>query len=396
MDHFVCDAFSKLDDELKDDLLEAYEEARQEIEDITNRIDDYGFSADKLDQLFRSLHSMKGNCAVCFLDPLVDVLHKLEEIVEGIRSKDIEYDPTLGDLINLVIEQVYYLLAQLYKTGSADSALCDILQSNLDQIYAERDARQQLVLSIALLDHFSEEASRSVATPISTDMDTTQSSFLAENDSIVDEPHLKATQAPPSIIERLELTQSEQQGLHIFQELSYKLNGLLAHRPERCECILELCLAINDECEKPINTAQLCAAAYMHNMGMALIMSSKDDEEQKKQIDINHPMIGARLLSRHSGWDVAVEIVETHKEKFDGAGIPKGLEGFSIPQGAFIVSMAVMFVDIVKDKTGEEYRKAAMQAVQKINFESGKSFSPFMIAPFNFAICKMLMKTTDD
>ena len=151
MSHFACKAFSALEKELKDDLLECYVEAQQEIEDIINSIESEGFSFDKLDNLFRSLHSMKGNCSVCFLDPLVGVLHKLEEIVDGMRGGYIQYHPNLGELIIVVIEKVYDLLQQIYQSHVAEVAVRDQLQQGLDSIYAEEEDGKRPEMAAALL-----------------------------------------------------------------------------------------------------------------------------------------------------------------------------------------------------------------------------------------------------
>jgi chemotaxis protein histidine kinase CheA len=362
MSHFACKAFSALEKELKDDLLECFVEAQQEIESIINSIESEGFSFDKLDQLFRSLHSMKGNCSVCFLDPLVGVLHKLEEIVDGMRGGYIQYHPHLGDLINVVIEQVYILLKQIYHSHVAENTLRDSLQLGLDEIYAEEDDAKRPDLAVVLLDKCNQE--------IEEEKDDTDST---------------------SLLVKVEFTEQQQNDIDLFIGFSQKLNRLLGYSSERSERILKLCQLINVECSKSVDPAQLSAAAYMHNMGMALILNCKDNESLKLKAEQNHPMVGAKLLSKHGGWEDAVAMVQAHKERFDGTGFPEGLVGSLIPQGAFILSMAVMFIDIVWGKSGGEYNKSAMRAVQMVNFESGKGFPPHMIESFNAAMRKVLV-----
>ena len=365
MSHFACKAFSVLEKELKDDLLECYVEAQQEIEDVINNIEVEGFSFDKLDTLFRSLHSMKGNCSVCFLDPLVGVLHKLEEIVDGMRGGYIQYHVDLGELIIVVIEKVYDLLRQIYQSHVAESSTRDILQAGLDAIYAEEDDSKRPEMAAALLKRCN-----------NNDQD------------VVEEP---AAVSASSLIIKVEYTESQQQDIELFSGFSQKINRLLGYSSERSERVLKLCQLINAECKNPVDPAQLSAAAYMHNMGMALILKCKDDEEAKRHAEQNHPLVGANLLAKHSGWEEAVAMVQAHKERFDGTGFPEGLVGSLIPQGAFILSMAVMFIDTVWGKSGSEYNKSAMRAVQMVNFESGKGFPPHLIESFNAAIRKVLV-----
>lgn len=367
MSQFACKEFSALEKELKDDLLECYKEAQQEVEDIINNIEDEGFSFEKLDKLFRSLHSMKGNCSVCFLDPLVDALHRLEEIVDGMRGGYIQYHYDLGEVINVVIEQVGELLLQLYKYHGAEKAMLDILQAGLDEIYACEEDTQRPILGKKLLDRVA----------------------------------LELSDAPPSaktasLLVRVDYTDEQLKDIEQFRAFSSKLNRLLGYSPERSERILKLCQLINIECSNQEDPAQLSAAAYMHNMGMAVILNCKDDEDAKKQAEWNHPMVGAQLLSKHEGWDDAVAMVMAHKERFDGTGFPEGLVGPMIPQGAFILAIAVMFIDVVWGKSGEEYRKSSMRAIQKVNFESGKGFPPHLVESFNAAIRKVIVARSQE
>ncbi|RCW95793.1 HD domain-containing phosphohydrolase [Marinomonas foliarum] len=361
MSHFACKAFSALDKELKDDLLECYVEAQQEIEEIINSIETDGFSFDKLDKLFRSLHSMKGNCSVCFLDPLVGVLHKLEEIVDGMRGGYIQYHHYLGELIIVVIEKVYDLIKQIYQSHVAESAVRDQLQYGLDAIYAEE---------------------------IDTKRPEMAADLLRQCNQIIEE---KDAPPPTSVIIKVEFTAEQQADIDLFIGFSQKLNRLLGYSSERSERILKLCQLINAECSSSVDPAQLSAAAYMHNMGMAPILSCKDDEGRKQQAEKNHTLVGAKLLAKHEGWEEAVAMVQAHKERFDGTGMPEGLIGSLIPQGAFILAMAVMFIDAVWGKSGSEYRKSAIRAVQMVNFESGKGFPPQLIESFNTAIRKVLV-----
>ncbi len=360
MEQFACKEFSALDKELKDDLLECYLEAQQEIEAIINDIEEAGFSHEKLDTLFRSLHSMKGNCSVCFLDPLVGALHRLEEIVDGMRGGYIGYDSIFGELINTVLDQVLVLLNQLHQHHGADSKLLTVLQTYLDRIYEQEDQAQRRRLADELL-------------------------------SELDSEHVAQEAPEEDLIVRVEYTDTQKLDIEQFQQFSARLNKLLGYSPERGERILKLCQLINSECSTPVDRAQLAAASYMHNMGMAMILKCKDDDEARERAERNHPMVGAQLLSKHDGWESAIEMVSAYRERFDGSGYPEGLVGGMIPQGAFVLSMAVQFIDVVWGKSGDEYKKSAMRAIQKVNSESGKGVPPHLVDAFNRAVRKLLV-----
>lgn len=363
MGQIVCKEFSSLEQDLKSDLLECYKEAQLEIEEIINKIEDEGFAFEKLDTLFRSLHSMKGNCSVCFLDPLVDVLHKLEEIVDGMRGRYIVYHTVLGELTNVVLDEIAYVLSQLYRSHVADDDLLELMRVHLTELYALdddslRSAKAEAILSI--IEH----------------------AKLNE---------LEQEDEKESLLVKVEFSADQAVDIEQFKALSAKLNRLLGYSPERGERILKLCLLINNGLNNPVDAAQLSAAAYMHGMGRALVLKAQGDEAAKQAAEKNHPVVGAKLLSKHVGWEEAVEIVKNHEERFDGTGFPEALVGSLIPSGAFVLSMAVKFIDIVWGTSGGEYKKSAMKAVQRVNFESGKQFPPHLIDAFNHAIRKILV-----
>lgn len=361
MGQVVCKNFSSLDHGLKKDLVECYKEAQLEIEEIINDIEDQGFAFEKLDTLFRSLHSMKGNCSVCFLDPLVEVLHKLEEIVDGMRGRYIAYTVSLGELTNTIIEEVGVILLELFSSHVAEDDQLVLMRDQLTELYdleedALRGAKAEKMLTL-----LAEEGARD------------------------------ADDETDALLVKAEFSTEQIADIEQFKALSAKLNKLLGYSPERGERIVKLCLLINNDLSNPVDAAQLSAAAYMHGMGRALVLKAQNDEQAKITAEKNHPIVGAQLLSKHPGWEEAVVIVKSHEERFDGTGFPEALVGSLIPPGAFVLSMAVKFIDLVWGASGNEYKSSAMKAVQKINFESGKQFPPHFIDVFNQTIRKVLV-----
>jgi HD-GYP domain-containing protein (c-di-GMP phosphodiesterase class II) len=82
----------------------------------------------------------------------------------------------------------------------------------------------------------------------------------------------------------------------------------------------------------------------------------------------------------------AREIVESHHEKFDGSGYPKGLKGEQIPIGSRIFAVADVFDALTTDrpyKTALSYRGA----VDSLTSGRGTHFDPdvvdaFLVVPF--------------
>jgi HD-GYP domain-containing protein (c-di-GMP phosphodiesterase class II) len=77
----------------------------------------------------------------------------------------------------------------------------------------------------------------------------------------------------------------------------------------------------------------------------------------------------------------AREIVESHHEKFDGSGYPKGLKGEQIPIGARIFAVADVFDALTTDrpyKAALPYRNAA----ESLASGRGTHFDPDVVDAF--------------
>lgn len=104
-----------------------------------------------------------------------------------------------------------------------------------------------------------------------------------------------------------------------------------------------------------------------------------------------HTVIGTELLRKATDtlsqngmtyFDMAIQIAESHHEKYDGSGYPFGLAGDDIPLSARIVAVADVFGALTSKRV---YRsaydiEASMQIIDK---ESGISFDPDIVDTLN-------------
>ena len=94
-----------------------------------------------------------------------------------------------------------------------------------------------------------------------------------------------------------------------------------------------------------------------------------------------HPVDGVELLAGiEFPWDVR-PIVESHHERWDGAGYPYGLAGEAIPRVARIVAIA----DVYDALTSERPYKAALShsdAITVMRIDVGRQFDPALFALF--------------
>jgi response regulator RpfG family c-di-GMP phosphodiesterase len=102
---------------------------------------------------------------------------------------------------------------------------------------------------------------------------------------------------------------------------------------------------------------------------------------------MSHPVVGWRILSPLLGEaPLALNIVRSHHERFDGRGVPDGLVGAAIPFEARIVAVADSFDAMT---SGRPYRSAPMDldaALAEIIRCAGTQFDPQICAAFERAV----------
>lgn len=126
--------------------------------------------------------------------------------------------------------------------------------------------------------------------------------------------------------------------------------------------------------------------ALLHDVGKigvpdGILLKKGGLTDEERDIVRRHPDLGASLLKRIPFLIGAREIVESHHEKFDGSGYPKGLKGEQIPIGARIFAVADVFDALTTDrpyKTALSYRGA----VGSLKSGRGTHFDPAVVDAF--------------
>jgi putative two-component system response regulator len=108
------------------------------------------------------------------------------------------------------------------------------------------------------------------------------------------------------------------------------------------------------------------------------------------QLIKTHTVIGAQILggSRHRILQVAAEIAESHHERWDGKGYPRGLKGEDIPLSARIVSVADTFDTIVHMRPYKEALPIEA-AIAEIARCAGDQFDPGVAEAFQAIILRV-------
>jgi response regulator RpfG family c-di-GMP phosphodiesterase len=98
---------------------------------------------------------------------------------------------------------------------------------------------------------------------------------------------------------------------------------------------------------------------------------------------MTHPVVGWRILAPLLGdVPVALNIVRSHHERFDGRGVPDKLVGSSIPLEARIAAAADSFDAMTSDRPYRPDGLCVDEAVKEILRCSGSQFDPEIVAAF--------------
>ena len=97
----------------------------------------------------------------------------------------------------------------------------------------------------------------------------------------------------------------------------------------------------------------------------------------------SHTTIGGRILANSQSelLQLAEVIAQTHHEKWDGSGYPRGLSGEEIPLSGRIVAVA----DVYDALTSKRVYKPAFpveKALETLKEEKGRHFDPDIIDAF--------------
>jgi len=315
--------------------------------------------------LFRAIHNIKGDSALCKFELGVAIAHPIETMMSRFRDGEIPFSELLAELILLAIDRLEL---------ATDALLAGKTTENL-----------RLLELIQGLEHLA------IADAQEVDADC---AWLIE--AVTGFPSVIgdiSTRAP-----RVAIPKSEQKNasadLQFFRSLALQLESRSPLFKGRTMRILRLALETNRAGGNQVDPVQLEAAVYLHDVGMMLLPEAvwlkvgKMTPEDKQALR-NHPGFAGGLLQRIAGWEAAAEMVLQHHEMPDGAGYPNELQGAAICPGAKILAIVDAFEAVMLKHIHRGKNRSVLRAVAEIN-ACDNQFAPEWIAPFNAVIRKTI------
>jgi len=322
--------------------------------------------SERLRELFRLVHTIKGNLGFVGLTNLIPLPQALEDILARLRASELGFDNLLGDILLLTLDHLRELIEEARgvteaRLGPRDfAALCQALEA-----LAATPSARQTEARLTLLHHL--DPHTRLQPPGSADESQVQGLL---------DLHGIPTDAD----------------LRFFAELMQVSERRSQYWQGRGLRLLELALAINEVGGFPEEPAQLAAAICLHDLGMAFLpldLLHKEQSlsrEERRQMQ-THPRLAFDLLRRMPKWAAASEIVLQHQEHADGSGYPKGLKEAEITPGALILHIVDTFDARTHERAHQTLSKRPLlRAILEINGLADNQFSAHWVEVFNHTL----------
>lgn len=313
--------------------------------------------------LFRALHTVKGDASLCKVEMGVLIAHPIESLLGRLRNGEIGFSEVLAEAVLLAMDRLELATRAVAEDRPIDQLklveLVTALNGMADTASAALDGKAGNLIEVVT--GFRPAASAARAVP--------RDSHMTGPDSVAAD-------------------------LRFFHSLALQYEARSPLFKGRAERQLRLALETNEVAGKPVAPLQLEAAVLMHDVGMqflpeAVWLKAGNLDALDRQMLQAHPGFGAGLLERMNGWQEAAEIILQHHERQDGAGYPRALKSEQIVPGAKLLSIVDTFESVTLKHNQRGEGRSLVRAIAEIN-ACDDQFDPQWIAQFNTVIRRML------
>ncbi len=351
----------ELDEDVLHELLDTINESLDEVEIALENLNADPSRDDILNDIFRHLHSIKGNFRVCFLGPFSNYVHAIEETFSEIRNGRLKFSPIIKEVTLIAVDKL-----------RANMELIEH-STQMDTTEMEEISHHFLMVATAETDQADGAAKNLLNTIVGED--------TTELPVAVELPVGEVPAKPTINSEELD------NDIRYFQSLALLLERRIPNWRGRAERMLGIVTSVLPYLPYEVDNQQLHAALYVHDIGMAFlpedILNStiQLNDEQRAELH-DHPVIGYHFLKRLQHWHEASVMVLQHHERIDGKGYPKGITSDQICDGAKLLAVTDAFTSLTSERADRSRRRTVLRALMELSTHSGTQFDEQTVIAF--------------
>ncbi|WP_374338939.1 HD domain-containing phosphohydrolase [Leeia sp.] len=356
--------YSRTNFALLPEVIDLMAEAVEHIErDLNLLVHDPGH-LELLRDVFREVHSIKGNFAMCQSQTLTQFGHAIENVLAAMKEQHFSCTALVAEALLLSLDRLREMAIQLANVHTLAGHQPELIEAGLNRL---AEARQPHV----------DEAAQAVL-------------------SLISGHYEKPAPSRPAPVEMRHLFPQDLEGdLEFFRSLALALDAKNPYWTDRTNLQINLAMELNRLAGRPVDPTQLAIAIYVHDLGMALLpeaMVQKIGKLDESEIDgiRNHVQQASELLYRMPYWLDAAEMVAQHHEWVNGKGYPFGLKEERLCEGGKLLALVDAYYAMTNPRADREHGRSLLRAVSEINACSGSQFSRRWVEIFNqWAMQKM-------
>ncbi|WP_306057593.1 Hpt domain-containing protein [Natronococcus wangiae] len=129
---------------MTDYVTDFVQESEEQITELNNALLALEQSPDDdeaMEQLFRIAHTLKGNCGAMGLEPASDLAHAIEDLLDAVRSGDLEVSAEMMDGIFDAVDELETMIGEVAAAGEIETDPSATIEALRAQLEAEAEAR---------------------------------------------------------------------------------------------------------------------------------------------------------------------------------------------------------------------------------------------------------------
>lgn len=371
--------------EALNDYLDALVDLQDDVERQVRALLKSPRDAATINSLFRSMHTLKSNAAMCRLEFLVDFAHPLEDVMSSVRAGSLVLTPLLGEIFLLGVDRIKLAAETAASNKALDGLNLNLLATALAHL-AQLDGTTAIEVIPKIVQLFGGELPEAPAT---------EQPSVAPASSASPAPQTAAAHTPTVPVAD---TPAQQADLQFFRHLALLTERRCPFWQGRTDRQINLARMINEAAGCRVDSYHLTVAIYMHDVGMSFLSEGvwlkqgKLNDLEQREMRL-HPMVASEMAVRMYGLADVARMIGQHHERPDGRGYPQGLSDSQICDGAKIIAIIDAFEAMTHERGDRYHKRSILRAVTEINACDGQ-FSRDWIGPFN-AVSRQLFASSE-